>query len=101
MSKSSKKVISTKPNSIKPTASRSESVNISSNETVMIFNRENFKWVLIGIGLITLGMVLMMGGSMPSPDVWDESLIYSPIRITLAPMVILAGLAVEVYAIFK
>ena len=101
MSKSSKKIISTKPNTIKPTASKSESVNTSGNETVMIFNKENFKWVLIGIGLITLGMVLMMGGSMPSPDVWDESLIYSPIRITLAPMVILAGLAVEVYAIFK
>jgi len=37
---------------------------------------------------------------MPSPEVWDESLIYSGRRITLAPMVILAGLIVNVYAIF-
>jgi len=37
---------------------------------------------------------------MPSPDVWDESLIYSTRRITIAPMFILAGLIVSVYAIF-
>jgi len=42
----------------------------------------------------------MSGGHMPSPDVWDESLIYSPIRITVAPMLILAGLIVNVYAVF-
>jgi len=52
------------------------------------------------IGLIFLGMVLMSGGHMPSPDVWDESLIYSPIRITVAPILILAGLIVNVYAVF-
>ena len=67
----------------------------------MLFERENFKWMLIGIGLIALGMILMIGGSMPSPDVWDESLIYSHRRITLAPLVILTGLAIEIYAIFK
>jgi len=67
----------------------------------MLFNRENFKWIFIGIGFIVLGMFLMMGGSMPSPDVWDESLIYSHRRITLAPIMILIGLGIQVYAIFK
>jgi hypothetical protein len=67
----------------------------------MIFGRENFKWIFIGLALIAVGMLLMVGGSMPSPDVWDESLIYSHRRITLAPIVILTGLAVEIYAIFK
>jgi hypothetical protein len=57
-------------------------------------------FILIGVGLIFLGLGLMSGGHMPSPDVWDESLIYSHRRITLAPIVILAGLAVNVYAIF-
>jgi hypothetical protein len=38
---------------------------------------------------------------MPSPDVWDDNIIYSFRRVTLAPILILAGLAVEVVAIFK
>ena len=38
---------------------------------------------------------------MPSPDVWDENLIYSPRRIILAPALILLGLIVEIIAIFK
>jgi hypothetical protein len=42
----------------------------------------------------------MSGGAMPSPDVWDESIIYSPMRIVVAPILILIGLGVEVYAIF-
>ena len=55
----------------------------------------------IGFGLIALGMLLMSGGAMPSPDVWDESIIYSFRRTVLAPFLMLAGLVVEVYAIFK
>ena len=58
-------------------------------------------WMGAGAGLILLGMLLMMGGSMPNPDVWDDSLIYSFRRTVLAPFVILAGLGVEIYAIFK
>ena len=67
----------------------------------LVFGRENYKWMLIGIAVMFLGFVCMSGGAMPSPDVWDESLIYSPVRIILAPFLILAGLVVEIYAIFK
>jgi hypothetical protein len=38
---------------------------------------------------------------MPSPDEWEPERIYSFRRTVLAPIVILAGLAVEIYAIFK
>ena len=69
------------------------------NDT-LVFGRENYKWMLIGIAIMAVGFVCMSGGSMPSPDVWDESIIYSPMRIIVAPILILAGLAVEVYAIF-
>ncbi len=67
----------------------------------LLFNKENYKWMLIGCGLIGLGLILMLGGSMKDPNVWDESVIYSARRTVLAPIFILAGLAVEVYAIFK
>jgi hypothetical protein len=75
----------------------------SSNPAVhadLLFGRNNYKFILIGVGLIFLGMILMTGGHMPSPDVWDESLIYSPVRITVAPILIIAGLVVNIYAIF-
>ena len=65
------------------------------------FGRDNYLWMGVGFVLVLIGMLLMSGGAMPSPDVWDESLIYSSRRTVLAPIVILAGLAVEVYAIFK
>ncbi|HEX5625560.1 MAG TPA: DUF3098 domain-containing protein [Saprospiraceae bacterium] len=67
----------------------------------MTYGKNQFKWMLIGVGLIALGMILMSGGWMPSPDVWDESIIYSSRRLVLAPICILAGLALQIYAIFK
>jgi hypothetical protein len=65
------------------------------------FGKRNYQLVVLGAVLIMIGMLLMTGGSMPSPDVWDESLIYSFRRITLAPMVIVLGLVVEIFAIFS
>lgn len=65
-----------------------------------MFGKRNFIFMGIGLGLIVLGSLLMLGGGMPDPNTWDESLIYSFRRITLAPIVILAGLIVQIYAIF-
>lgn len=67
----------------------------------MVFGWDNYKFMLIGLGVIALGMILMLGGSMPSPDVWDESIIYSFRRTVLAPILVVAGFCIEVYAIFK
>lgn len=55
----------------------------------------------IGFGVLMLGMFLMMGGSMPSDDVWEPGRIYSFTRTVIAPVFILAGLIIEIYAIFK
>lgn len=67
----------------------------------LIFGKQTFIWIGIGIALMALGMLLMAGGGMPDPDVWDEDLIYAFRRITLAPIVIIAGLGVITYAILK
>ncbi len=67
----------------------------------LTFGRDTFLWMGIGFGLIVLGMILMTGGKMPSTDEWDPNLIYGFRRTVLAPFVILAGLGVEIYAIFK
>lgn len=95
--KEKKKVEVQKP--LQPTRSRASAPSSPSSD--LIFGKANFKIVGIAVGLIILGMLLMSGGSMKDPSVWDDSVIYSFRRITLAPMVILAGLGVGVYAIFK
>lgn len=64
------------------------------------FTRENFRWVLIGLGLIVIGFLLMIGGGSSDPDVFSEG-IFSFQRMTLAPLLVLAGYGVEIYAIMK
>lgn len=95
-----KKAASTKPATTVQSQRRTSSVrNVQSFP--LLFNKQNYLYIGIGCALIGLGLILMLGGGMSDPNVWDESVIYSPIRITLAPMVILAGLGMQVYAIFK
>ena len=99
--KSSRKRDNSKGNKIKATVSRSQATATPAAPKEMIFGKENYIWMAIGAGLVALGLILMMGGGMDDPNVWDESIIYS-FRITvLAPIVILTGLVVEIYAIFK
>lgn len=67
----------------------------------LLFTKDNYMYMAIGCGLIGIGLLLMLGGSMKDPNVWDESVIYSARRTVLAPIFILAGLGVEIYAIFR
>ena len=104
-----KKVITTKSagtstsgNKAKVVKNKVKSRKSSSNVVKELsFGKRNFQLVILGLVLIGLGMILMMGGGMPTPDVWEESRIYSFTRITLAPIVIIAGLVVEIFAIFR
>ena len=99
-----KVVVTTKKKSApkkRVSASPHRSRRAEAPQEALVFGKETYIWMGIGIGLITLGLILMTGGSMPSPEVWDDNIIYSFRRTTLAPILILAGLAVEVYAIFK
>lgn len=66
-----------------------------------LFGKSNYTWMLIGAALILVGMLLMAGGKSTNPDVFNASEVYSFRRITLAPIVIMAGFIVEIYAILK
>lgn len=67
-----------------------------------MFTKENYRWMLAGVVVIAAGMLLMAGGrSNTDPTVFNKAAVYSPMRITVAPLLILLGLAIEVFAIFK
>ena len=70
------------------------------NETKMPFGRDNYLWVLIGTAFILVGFLLMIGGGSDNPDVFNEA-IFSFRRLTLAPILVLAGFGIEIYAIMK
>ncbi|MCQ2252022.1 MAG: DUF3098 domain-containing protein [Bacteroidales bacterium] len=72
--------------------------NTNNNKISFAFSKENYKLVLIGLGIIILGFILMAGGGSDDPNVFDES-IFSFTRITLAPIVVLLGFGFEIYAI--
>lgn len=93
---------STKKSVTATTASRLKSSSAATRNTEeLVFGKQQYILMLAGLGLIFVGLACMTGGAMPSPDVWDEDIIYSPRITVVAPILILAGLALEIYAIFK
>jgi len=64
------------------------------------FRRENYKYMFIGLALLALGFLIMVGGGSDTTDKFSPA-IFDFRRITLAPILILAGYGVEIYAIMK
>jgi hypothetical protein len=77
-----------------------DKITESPNEDAFAFTRENYKWVLIGLAFIFIGFILMIGGGSNNPDVFGSG-IFSFSRWTVAPLLVLAGYVIEVYAIMK
>ena len=68
---------------------------------VPLFDRTNLLWMLGGVAIMILGYILMAGGKSDDPNVFNPDEVYSPMRITVAPILILAGLVVLIYSIFR
>ena len=66
-----------------------------------LFEKQNLRLMLIGVVVIAVGMLLMAGGKSNNAAVFNYDEVYSFTRITVAPILIVAGLVIEVYAIFK
>ena len=78
---------------------KKETVEKLDDQKVMPFGKQNYLIVLIGIALIALGFVLMIGGGSNDPDVFNDKM-FNFQRLTLAPILVLAGFVVEIVAIF-
>ena len=73
----------------------------TSANTPAMFGKENYKLMIAGLVIIALGMILMAGGKSTNPAEFDQKEVYSTTRITIAPLLILLGLGLEVFAIFR
>jgi hypothetical protein len=82
-------------------APKKTKVSKQSFDTTPLFDRENYRWMIIGIVIVALGLFLMGGGKSKDPNVFDPNQVYSFTRITVAPILILLGLGIEIYALFK
>lgn len=70
-----------------------------SKNTAFVFGRTNYIFLLIGLGLNVLGFLLMIGGGAASLNDFNGAELFSTMRITVAPILILLGYAVILYAI--
>lgn len=66
----------------------------------MPFGRDNYLWVLIGLAFLLVGFLLMIGGGSDDPDVFNDA-IFNFRRLTLAPVLVLIGFGIQIYAIMK
>ncbi len=70
------------------------------NKPEFLFDKVNYKFLLIGLGVIALGFILMSGGGSDDPNVFNEE-IFNFRRIRLAPTTVLVGFGIVIYSIFK
>ena len=73
---------------------------MENNKPEFLFDKVNYKFLLIGIAVITVGFILMSGGGTNDPAVFNPE-IFSFRRIRLAPTLVLAGFGITIYAILK
>ncbi len=96
----SKRPVTKKKESIRPATGG------SAPHAHFTFTRDNYKWMLIGLGVIVLGFILMAG---PTDEIYNSSealrnasfSFSTHMKITIAPIVVLSGFVIEVFAIMK
>ena len=74
--------------------------NNSEHKQEFLFEKVNYKILLIGIAVIALGFILMAGGGSDDPNVFNEE-VFNFRRIRLAPTVVLIGFGITIYSILK
>jgi hypothetical protein len=69
-------------------------------ERVLLFDRSKYTLLIAGLLVTALGFILMIGGGSDDPAIFSED-IFSFRRMTLAPILVLAGYGIQIYAILK
>jgi len=62
------------------------------------FNKTNYTLLIAGLLILIIGFLLMVGGGSDDPEVFSDAL-FGFRRLTLAPILILLGYIIEIFAI--
>ena len=73
----------------------------NNNKPEFLFDKVNYKILLVGLAVIALGFILMGGGGSDDPNVFKADELFSFRRIRLAPTVVLIGFGITIYSILK
>ncbi len=82
-------------------AAPSKSTAPAAPQRGLTFGPDTYKWIGIGFGLVVLGLILMSGSRGDNFTEFDTDVIYSPVKLTVAPLLMLGGLGIVIYAILK
>ncbi len=63
--------------------------------------KDNLRIILIGLAINILGYFLMIGGGSDNPNEFREQELFSTVRITVSPILILLGFGIMIYGIMK
>jgi hypothetical protein len=66
----------------------------------MIFHKKKYIVLILMVSLLTLGFILMSGGSSADPNVFNDE-VFSFRRITLAPLMIISSYLGLIWLILK
>ena len=62
------------------------------------FHKQNYILVIVGLVVLGIGFLLMIGGGSDDPNYFNYAL-FDFQRLTLAPILILTGYVIEIFAI--
>lgn len=65
------------------------------------FGKKNYQLLIAAAAIIILGYFLMSGGGSENPNEFHYDEIFSPVRITVAPILVLGGFVLGIFAIMK
>ena len=66
-----------------------------------LFNKSNYTFLIIGVLLNVIGFLLMIGGAAEDLNEFNADELFSPVRLTVAPILIVSGYIVIIYSIMK
>ncbi len=85
----------------KQTVATAQKITSSLPTAPFIFDKTNYIIMVVGVLVILVGFALMSGGATSDPNVFPKEELYSFRRITLAPIVVMIGFGIEIFAILK
>lgn len=98
MAKGTQQQKSSKAKNVNPVLGQKKGGEVSSED--FTFGRQSYMLLFVGLFLIALGFILMSGGGSDDPNVFSKE-IFNRRRITVAPILVLSGYVVGIFAIMK